>query len=498
ALYKLDVITHLIVDTISTIGTQPQGISYDGQYIYYAMDDNDGDPENIYIYDQSINDTVGYIPITDPISQSPRGLAWDGQFLWLVADPVGTTQRALFKIDVSGGGTPNIQILTTTLNYGLVAIGDTSTQVLAIQNIGDADVTIDSIDIDQSVFLINVPSFPIQIAPGGSYNLDVSFAPVLQGPVSGTMTIYNNDPLEPQIPVSLQGQGQFVQPTIWLSATGHNFGSVWVPIEGKAKWVLNIANTGNENLEVVDLILNEPEFSVGGFSSYPIVIAPNDTFPLSVFFEPTAAQAYGDSLIIASTDPANQYVRVGLIGTGVLENYSSGYVFWNYQVGDNPSAGSFQEYEVDGLKPINDINGDGRSEVVIATENYWLLCIDGNGSGITDTLWSFSSYISNSSAGSIGANSDYGVQDAIQVANDLNGDGYNDVVIATGGGNEHVYAIDGTNGNIIWQYGTDDPNSYGLGDFEAVDVKRDFNGDGVEDVLAIADGNDTGTGYKKA
>ncbi len=491
-IHQIDTTNGAILQTFSTLGEQPMGVAFDGQYVWCAEDTGFGATrQEIYQYDPNGGTYTGTF-IKNP-DNSPRDMAWDGQYLWLV----GYNNRLLYQISTTGG-TPNIQILTNTLNYGLVAIGDTTNQVLAIQNIGDADVTIDSINIDQSVFFINVPSFPIQIAPGGSYNLDVSFAPVVQGPVSGTMTIYNNDPLEPQIPISLQGQGQFVQPTIWLSATGHNFGSVWVPIEGKAKWVLNIANTGNENLEVVDLILNVPEFSVGGFSSYPIVIAPNDTFPLSVFFEPTAAQAYGDSLIIASTDPVNQYVRVGLIGTGVLENYSSGYVFWNYQVGDNPSAGSFQEYEVDGLKPINDINGDGRSEVVIATENYWLLCIDGNGSGITDTLWSFSSYISNSSAGSIGANSDYGVQDAIQIANDLNGDGYNDVVIATGGGNEHVYAIDGANGSIIWQYGTDDPNSYGLGDFEAVDVKRDFNGDGVEDVLAIADGNDTGTGYKKA
>ncbi|NIX01740.1 MAG: hypothetical protein GWN13_26595, partial [Phycisphaerae bacterium] len=82
ALYKMDVNTQTIVDTISTIGTQPQGITFDGQYFYYAMDDNDGDPENIYIYDPAIEDTVGAIPIADPISTRPRGLAWDGGHLW--------------------------------------------------------------------------------------------------------------------------------------------------------------------------------------------------------------------------------------------------------------------------------------------------------------------------------------------------------------------------------------------------------------------------------
>ena len=40
--------------------------------------------------------------------------------------------------------------------------------------------------------------------------------------------------------------------------------------------------------------------------------------------------------------------------------------------------------------------------------------------------------------------------------------------------------------------------NYSLGDFEAVDGQRDFNGDGVPDILAIADGNEQGTGYHTA
>jgi len=104
--------------------------------------------------------------------------------------------------------------------------------------------------------------------------------------------------------------------------------------------------------------------------------------------------------------------------------------------------------------------------------------------------------MNSSNAGSIGANFEYGVQDAIQIANDLNGDGFNDVVLAVGGGNESVYALNGKTGEILWYFG-DDIN-WDLGDFEAVDVQKDFNGDGVNDVLAIADGNDEGTGYKRA
>jgi outer membrane protein assembly factor BamB len=491
-IHEVDTSSGAVLNSFPTVGEQPMGVAFDGQYVWCAEDTGYGATrQEIYEYDPSSGTATGGV-IRNP-DDAPRDLTWDGKSFWLV----GYYSRLIYKI-APAGGTPAIQLSVNSLNFGLVAIGDTSVQSLTIHNAGDATLNVGSVEFDTSVYFTEVNSFPLQIDPGSNYVLPVSFAPEDAGAVSGQLTIYSDDPLNPVETVSLNGQGQYVEPTIWVSDTTHDFGNVWIPVEGKSQWRMKIANTGNQDLEIVDLILNDPIFTLGGFSDFPITIVPNDTFMLSVYFQPVDTTTYLDSLIIASTDPANPYLYISLTGTGVLDDYQTGYSFWNYTVPDNPDAGSYQEYEVDGLKTINDINGDGVDEVVIATENYWILCLDGNGSGVTDTLWSFSTYISNSSAGSIGANADYGVQDAIQVASDLNGDGQNDVVIATGGGNEHVYAIDGTNGEMLWTFGTDDPNSYGMGDFEAVDVQRDFNDDGIPDVLAIADGNSSSTGYKSA
>jgi hypothetical protein len=292
----------------------------------------------------------------------------------------------------------------------------------------------------------------------------------------------------------LHGQGVLSGARIGLSATSHNFGDVWVGQEGFAFWNFRVYNMGDQTLEVSNFDFNLPEFTVDA-PSVPFQIFSTDTIEMTAYFYPTQVGSYLDTLKISNNDLTNPIAKISLQGNGVFDDYNYGYMFWQYFVPEHPNSSS-AEPRVEGLKPINDITGDGIPEVVISTENYWTMCLNGAASGNSYPLWIFTTYISNFNAGSIGANFEYGVQDAIQIASDLNGDGYNDVVIATGGGNEHVYALDGTNGQIIWKYG-DDVN-YSLGDFEAVDVQRDFSGDGIPDVLAIADGNDQGTGYKRA
>ncbi len=492
-LIKMDT-TGVPVDTIVAVGEQPMGVAFDGQFIWCAEDTGYGSSrQEIYKYDPVTGAYTGEF-IRNP-DDSPRDMAWDGQYLWLIG--YHTTNSKIYQIAITGG-TPDIELPVTSVDFGLTAVGDTAHFPFTILNTGDDTLRIDSMSIDADLFSLNSVSFPLLI-PGGSQTVvDLMFTPDTIGLFQGNLQIYSNDPDEPVVTVLLTGQGQFIGPRIWLSDTFHDFGDVWVPMEGKAKWILHIANVGTQNLEIVDLILTQPQFSVGNVSVYPITLAPGDTFDLVLYFQPDDTLLYRDSLAVASTDNQFPFVFVQLQGRGVLGDYSMGHIFWDYQVPAHPQAGSYQEYEVDGLRAINDINNDGVAEVIAATENYWILCLDGNGNGGTDTLWTFSTYISNYSAGSIGGTNDYGVQDALAIASDLNGDGFNDVVIATGGGNEHVYALNGTNGEILWQYGTDDPGSYGLGDFQAVDARRDFTGDGIPDVLAIADGNNLGTGYQKA
>jgi outer membrane protein assembly factor BamB len=474
-------------DTIVTVGEQPMGVAYNGQFVWCAEDTGFGATrQEIYEYDPAAGVYTGNF-IRNP-DNSPRDMTFDGQYFWLVG--YHTTNSLIYQFGTHGG-TPQISVPVTQLNFGLTEIGQTKTFQINLLNTGTADLVIDDLQFSNNVFSTTVTSFPLVIPQGGSTSIGVTFTPVTYGPVSGVMNILSNDPVTPVVPVTLTGKGLYSDPTIWLSAASHNFGNVWIPEEGLANWELKIANQGIQNLEVSSFNLSEPVFWVES-GSLPLLIAPDDTLSVRVWFSPLQAVTYNDVLEINSNDPAQPVVSVNLEGSGTAGPFNLGYQFWNYQIPDNPVT-SFNEHRVLALKSIKDLTGDGTDDVIVASRNYWTIALNGASSGFAGEIWRFSSYVSNFSAGGIGNTNDLPPQQkALSIADDLNGDGFQDVVIGTGGGNERVYALDGINGGVIWKFGTDHPDSFGLGDMTSVYVNEDFNNDNINDVIATGSGTNNG------
>jgi hypothetical protein len=105
-------------------------------------------------------------------------------------------------------------------------------------------------------------------------------------------------------------------------------------------------------------------------------------------------------------------------------------------------------------------------------------------------LWTFNSGYNNNNTGSVNW------EEALQIRDDVDGDGVPDVVFGCGGGNEHVYTVSGRTGNLIWAYG--DSVNFSRGDIQGIRVDRDYNGDGVKDVLVSASGTGSGDGGRHA
>lgn len=483
---KMDT-TGVPVDTIISVGEQPMGVAYNGQFVWCAEDTGFGATrQEIYEYDPATSAYTGNF-IRNPTA-SPRDMTYDGTYFWLVS--YNTTNSIIYQFGIHGG-TPEITLPTDELNFGLTEIGQTKTFQMNVLNTGTADLSIDSLIFTNGVFDSNVPAFPVVIAPGNSSAIGVTFTPANYGSVNGIMNIFSNDPVTPTASVSLAGKGLYSDPTIALSATTFNFGNVWIPEEGLASRELRIANRGIQNLQISAFNLSEPVFWVDS-GPLPLTIVPDDTVSVTLWFSPQQAITYTDVLEINSNDPVSPVASVNLQGTGLAGPFDLGYQFWNYQIPDNPAT-TFNEYRVLALKSINDLTGDGNDDVIVASRNYWTIALNGASSGFAGEIWRFSSYVTNFSAGGIGNTNDLPPQQkALAVADDLNGDGFQDVVIGTGGGNERVYALNGVDGEVIWKFGTDHPDSFGLGDMTSVYVNEDYNNDGVNDVIATGSATNSG------
>ncbi|MBN1149709.1 choice-of-anchor D domain-containing protein [candidate division WOR-3 bacterium] len=417
--------------------------------------------------------------------QYPYGLAFDGQYLWLI----GYNSGLIYKIDLSGG-TPDIALGDSSIEFSQTVLSDTSYSTVSVFNNGTAELIIDNIQIQGDAFGV-ITSLPVSVLPLQNSAVEFFFSPDSYGHYQQIGYIHSNDPVDTLIELEFSGAGLYGQQHIELSAQSHAFGTVWVGGEGLTGWNLCLYNRGIIGLNI-DSFSISPPFSVQS-GSLPLEILPDSNSTVRVWFNPQATGNYWDTLEIYSDDPSIPISGVVLNGEGFSGNYSLGYMFWQYLVPDNPYT-SYNDKKVEGLKKIGDVNGDGISDLVICTENYWTICINGASSGYADTFWTFNTGVDDNNTGSICLNGMFSAQKAVQPAEDLNGDGVDDVVICTDGGNEHVYALSGIDGEVIWSYG-DDYNPY-MGGFGAVDARRDFNGDGTVDVVAISSSNQDGNGYK--
>ncbi len=490
--YKVNLTTKLLVDTIPLRGKQVQGIAVKGDTILYVTDNFQGDPERIYAFRKTIGDTLFSFPAPDPDGDcDPRGIYWDGQHLWLIAYRVGgsaSAYRTLYKYALNGIGTPIILASPTTIDFGNVTIGTSANQNLMINNIGTANLIISGKNITSPRFGISPANVPDTIYPNQLKNYTVTFTPLVFDTISAFLNIASNDMATPIKTITLKGKGVYSGANISLSDSVFNYG----PRRNNSLcgWRFNITNTGTSVLTINSITFNNSAYRLDTVGlSFPININPQGVRGLRFWFHPTGGNSYPCIATITSNAVNAPTKTITLSGSTNLTPTTLGEIYWQGNILDNPNT-SYDDYQPTSIKQINDVNGDGVNDVIITSGNYLTTCYNGNSSVTADSLWSFNTGTNNNNTGSVTW------EDGMQIRSDVDGDGIQDVVIGCAGGNESVYTLSGRTGRLIWYWG--DSVNYSLGDIEAIRVDKDYNNDGVNDVLVSASGTGTGTGGRHA
>jgi|GEM_PF-446200 len=491
--YKINLTSRIITDTIPLRGKQVQGITVKGDTILYVSDSFQGDAERIYAYRKAVGDTLFSFPVPDPDGVcKPRGMHWDGQNLWLVADRIGNNMfiyKALYKYSLTGLGNPQITTNVNSLDFGNTIIGTSSDRTLTISNTGTAKLIISNYNITNPRFTMLPNNVPDTINIGQTKNYTVTFAPTVFDTTSGQLRITSNDGGTPVKIISLKGKGVNNGSNILLSANSYDFGDR--NSRSTCGWIFSITNTGSQilNIHLMETYTNVFKIDTVGLT-FPVSIDTQKTKEFRIWFRPphSASTTNIDSLRIFSNAVNLPIAKIYLAGNGLLNfNILFGNIVWQGTIPDNPFTSS-DYYKPVSIKQMNDINGDQVNEIVVASANYLTTCFNGNSSVTSDVLWSFNTGTSNINSGSVT------YEDAMQIRSDIDGDGFQDVVIGCGGGNEMVYTLSGRTGKRIWAYG--DSVTFSDGDVNGVRADKDYNNDGIADVIFSASGESSGMGRR--
>lgn len=233
---------------------------------------------------------------------------------------------------------PEIDVLPATVDFGRVGAGEVSTIPVTVTNIGSAPLEVSELTFNGSpdfrVWLGDIepmvdgmPADPDEdgapgVSPGESFELTLVYAPLVDGPDQGEITLASNDPNQPQAIISLTANGS--SPCIQVNPEALEFGGALLNRETRRP--IRIESCGGAPLEIFDITLSEdtaPAFALAPeLPDFPLELparmpdGPPPSQDILIGFSPAALQAYTGTAIITSNDPLRPIIEVPISGQG--------------------------------------------------------------------------------------------------------------------------------------------------------------------------------------
>ena len=126
-------------------------------------------------------------------------------------------------ISVKGTATAATSLLTasaSSLNFGNVALGKTSSLSVTLTNSGNSDVTLTNVSVSGASYSASGVSAGLILTPGQSAMLDAIFAPATTGSLTGSVIVSSNA-TNSLAPIALSGDG--------TQAVSHSVSLAWSP-----------------------------------------------------------------------------------------------------------------------------------------------------------------------------------------------------------------------------------------------------------------------------
>jgi hypothetical protein len=214
---------------------------------------------------------------------------------------------------------PLAYVAPTSLTFANTVVGTTSpAQIVTLTNLGNATLTINSIGITGTGFVMQ-NQCGTTLRAGRNCAISVSFRPIVAGAATATLTISTNDPIHSALIVSLSGTGT-LGAAVTLNPTSLTFPST-ARGTPSALLTVTVTSTGGSNLILSGITIggnNAGDFAISGNTC--LIggggMAPGVSCTVSVTFTPTRRGGRSSNLRITDNAPGSPQ-SVPLSGTGL-------------------------------------------------------------------------------------------------------------------------------------------------------------------------------------
>jgi hypothetical protein len=109
---------------------------------------------------------------------------------------------------------PDIALSQTEYDFGQTDIGTTRSGVITVSNLGNASLTILSLELaqddDMEFSFTPWQVLPVTLAPDESIDIEILYSPAAQGSAQAALSIFSSDPDSPVAGIALTGEGAAV------------------------------------------------------------------------------------------------------------------------------------------------------------------------------------------------------------------------------------------------------------------------------------------------
>jgi Cep192 domain 4/Abnormal spindle-like microcephaly-assoc'd, ASPM-SPD-2-Hydin len=219
----------------------------------------------------------------------------------------------LVLVSSCGGVTRVFATVPSSVNFGNVAVGTTSTQTVTMTNSHQYNWTLTDVSVTGGWFEVSSLSLPLTLKPGLSTSFTIGFAPTTTGTLNGSISLTTNSPTNSPgavSTISLTGTG--VKLLLTLSPTSLNFPNTLVGHSTVLPVI--ITNTGTAAVTISSASVSGAGFTLSDLS-LPLTLTARQSSSFSLTFAPTKTGTFSGTASLTS-NATNSPTTESLSGPG--------------------------------------------------------------------------------------------------------------------------------------------------------------------------------------